>query len=167
MSTDGLSARSPSTGDLIRLIDKTRFAISTEETRYYLNGLYLHTVVENGISRCCARGHRRPPPGPGRDARARGRGRRPRASSSRARPSTRSAACSTTAGETGRLPGQPQKIRFEFGQASLTSKVIDGSFPDYMRVIPKDNQKIRPSTTPCSPRPSTASPPSRPRRAAR
>ena len=34
--------------DLIRLIDKTRFAISTEETRYYLNGLYLHTVVENG-----------------------------------------------------------------------------------------------------------------------
>src|SRR5204862_7596781 len=33
------------TGDLIRLIDKTRFAISTEETRYYLNGLYLHVVV--------------------------------------------------------------------------------------------------------------------------
>ena len=38
------------TGDLIRLIDKTRFAISTEETRYYLNGLYLHTVVEDGAA---------------------------------------------------------------------------------------------------------------------
>ena len=38
--------------DLIRLIDKTRFAISTEETRYYLNGLYLHTVVEDGRPRC-------------------------------------------------------------------------------------------------------------------
>jgi DNA polymerase-3 subunit beta len=30
--------------DLKRLIDKTRFAISTEETRYYLNGIYLHTA---------------------------------------------------------------------------------------------------------------------------
>src|SRR5262249_8597564 len=30
--------------DLKRLIDKTQFAISTEETRYYLNGIYLHTV---------------------------------------------------------------------------------------------------------------------------
>ncbi len=35
--------------DLARLIDKTRFAVSTEETRYYLNGLYLHTVAEAGI----------------------------------------------------------------------------------------------------------------------
>src|SRR5690606_30465256 len=34
--------------DLARLIDKTRFAVSTEETRYYLNGLYLHTVSEGG-----------------------------------------------------------------------------------------------------------------------
>src|ERR687896_1002067 len=30
--------------DLKRLIDKTQFAISTEETRYYLNGIYLHSV---------------------------------------------------------------------------------------------------------------------------
>src|SRR6476469_2439613 len=29
--------------DLKRLINKTQFAISTEETRYYLNGIYLHT----------------------------------------------------------------------------------------------------------------------------
>lgn len=47
MSSEGLSSRiSVDTNDLIRLIDKTRFAISTEETRYYLNGLYLHVVVE-------------------------------------------------------------------------------------------------------------------------
>ena len=32
---------------LQRLIDKTRFAISTEETRYYLNGIYLHTAQSN------------------------------------------------------------------------------------------------------------------------
>ena len=35
-----------------------------------------------------------------------------------------------------------QKIRFEFGHASLTSKVIDGAFPDYLRVIPRGNDKI-------------------------
>ena len=40
MSQDGLSSRlSVEAGDLIRLIDKTRFAISTEETRYYLSGI--------------------------------------------------------------------------------------------------------------------------------
>src|SRR6476469_4038493 len=49
MSSDGLSQRiNLDTTDLIRLIDKTRFAISAEETRYYLNGLYLHTVVADG-----------------------------------------------------------------------------------------------------------------------
>src|SRR6202012_996723 len=49
MSSDGLSQRiTLDTNDLIRLIDKTRFAISTEETRYYLNGLYVHAVVEDG-----------------------------------------------------------------------------------------------------------------------
>ncbi|MBV9511405.1 MAG: DNA polymerase III subunit beta, partial [Caulobacteraceae bacterium] len=52
MSSEGLSNRiTIDTNDLIRLIDKTRFAISTEETRYYLNGLYLHTVVENGATK--------------------------------------------------------------------------------------------------------------------
>ncbi|HET9161630.1 MAG TPA: DNA polymerase III subunit beta, partial [Caulobacteraceae bacterium] len=51
MSSDGLSgAIEIDTGELIRLIDKTRFAISTEETRYYLNGLYLHVVVEDGVT---------------------------------------------------------------------------------------------------------------------
>src|ERR1700722_3453031 len=52
MSSDGLSSRiTIDTNELIRLIDKTRFAISTEETRYYLNGLYLHTVVEGGVTK--------------------------------------------------------------------------------------------------------------------
>ena len=33
--------------DLVKLLDKARFAISTEETRYYLNGIYLHNTVAN------------------------------------------------------------------------------------------------------------------------
>src|SRR5438046_1961719 len=49
MSSDGLSGSfNLDVGELIRLIDKTRFAISAEETRYYLNGMYLHAVVEDG-----------------------------------------------------------------------------------------------------------------------
>ncbi len=49
MSSDGLSGPiSVAAADLIRLIDKTRFAISTEETRYYLTGIYLHTLVDDG-----------------------------------------------------------------------------------------------------------------------
>jgi len=45
------------------------------------------------------------------------------------------------AGESVDFQVSAQKVRFEFGQASLTSKVIDGAFPDYMRVIPKGNDK--------------------------
>ena len=41
-------------GDLKRLIDKTQFAISNEETRYYLNGVFMH-MIESRASRCSAR----------------------------------------------------------------------------------------------------------------
>ncbi len=45
------------------------------------------------------------------------------------------------AGESVELQVSASKVRLQFGRASLTSKVIDGSFPDYMRVIPRDNDK--------------------------
>ncbi|MDG2521413.1 DNA polymerase III subunit beta [Caulobacter segnis] len=143
MSSDGLSGRiSVDTGDLIRLIDKTRFAISTEETRYYLNGLYLHTVVEGGETKLRAvatDGHRlalaemAAPEGtagtPGVIV--------PRKTINEIR------RLLDDAGENVELQLSPQKVRLEFGRAAaLTSKVIDGSFPDYVRVIPKDNAKV-------------------------
>ena len=142
MSSDGLSpAIQVDTNDLIRLIDKTRFAISTEETRYYLNGLYLHTVSENGETKLRAvatDGHRlalaeMPAPDgaagtPGVIV--------PRKTVQEAR------RLLDDAGETVTLQLSAAKVRFEFGRAALTSKVIDGSFPDYMRVIPRDNQKV-------------------------
>jgi DNA polymerase-3 subunit beta len=142
MSSDGLSA--PITVDadaLARLIDKTRFAISTEETRYYLNGLYLHTVQDGGETKLRAvatDGHRlalaeMPAPEgaigtPGVIV--------PRKTIQEAR------RLLEDAGETVQLQLSSAKVRFEFGRAALTSKVIDGSFPDYMRVIPRDNQKV-------------------------
>ena len=143
MSSDGLSSRVSVAADaLARLIDKTRFAISTEETRYYLNGLYLHTVMEDGEARLRAvatDGHRlalaeMPAPEgavglPGVIV--------PRKTIQEAR------RLLEDAGEEVELQISQAKVRFEFGRAAaLTSKVIDGSFPDYGRVIPKDNQKV-------------------------
>jgi DNA polymerase-3 subunit beta len=128
-------------GDLMRLMDKTRFAISTEETRYYLNGLYLHTVVEGGSAKLRAvatDGHRlalAEMPAPEGAAGAPGVI-VPRKTVAEAR------RLLEDAGEQVELQLSPQKVRFELGGAALTSKVIDGSFPDYVRVIPKDNQRV-------------------------
>jgi len=142
MSSEGLSGRIDiDTGELIRLIDKTRFAISTEETRYYLNGLYLHVVMDGGEARLRAvatDGHRlalaeMPAPEgsvgtPGVII--------PRKTIQEIR------RLLDDAGESVQLQVSQQKVRFELGLAALTSKVIDGSFPDYGRVIPKDNQRV-------------------------
>ncbi len=122
--------------DLLRLIDKTKFAISTEETRYYLNGIYVHANA--GKLRAVATdGHR-----------------------------LALAETDLPAGADG-LPGviiprktvaevrrlidgsdadvaisvSEAKIRFTSASAVLTSKLIDGTFPDYERVIPKNNPK--------------------------
>ena len=142
MSAEGLSGRiGVDVNELIRLIDKTRFAISTEETRYYLNGLYVHVVNEGGIAKLRAvatDGHRlalaeMPAPEgaagvPGVIV--------PRKTVGEAR------RLLDDAGEQIDLQVSAQKVRFELGGAALTSKVIDGSFPDYGRVIPKDNDRI-------------------------
>ena len=62
-------------GDLKRLIDKTQFAISTEETRYYLNGIYLHTAGSGNGADVAGGRDRRPSARPGRIRRAGRRGR--------------------------------------------------------------------------------------------
>jgi DNA polymerase III subunit beta len=142
MSSEGLSAPvGVDVTDLIRLIDKTRFAISTEETRYYLNGLYLHTVVDGGVQKLravatdgtrLALAEMLAPEGsagsPGVIV--------PRKTVAEAR------RLLDDAGEQVDLQVSPQKVRFEFNAAALTSKVIDGNFPDYVRVIPKDNNRV-------------------------
>ena len=72
--------------DLKGLIEKTRFAISTEETRYYLNGIYLHSVdTDNGpmLRAVATDGHRL---GSGSSELAKPGHRRCRASSCRAKP---------------------------------------------------------------------------------
>ncbi|MGE0046100.1 MAG: DNA polymerase III subunit beta [Hyphomonadaceae bacterium] len=126
--------------DLGRLIDKTRFAISTEETRYYLNGIFFHTVANSDgamLRGVATDGHRlaladAPAPDgaqkmPGVIV--------PRKTINELRRLLDDAA------DVVDISVSPQKIRFALNDAVLTSKLIDGSFPEYNRVIPKQNSK--------------------------
>ena len=124
--------------DILRdLIDRTRFAISTEETRYYLNGIYLH-VAGDKLRAVATDGHRL----------------------ARVEATLPDGAAQIpgviiprkTVGEIRKLLDEgtaivniglsETRIRFEVGPIRLTSKLIDGTFPEYERVIPQDNDKI-------------------------
>lgn len=125
-------------GELRRLVERTRFAISTEETRYYLNGVYMHATDDGGMLRAVATdGHRL---ARFEIAAPAGAERLPGVIVPR-----------KAIGEIHRLLGDGErdvavsvsdsKIRFNVGNTVLTSKLIDGSFPDYERVIPSGNDK--------------------------
>ncbi|NCC21345.1 MAG: DNA polymerase III subunit beta [Alphaproteobacteria bacterium] len=127
--------------ELRSLVDRTKFAMSTEETRYYLNGIYLHAAENEGLSvlRAVATdGHRLArfemplPEGasdmPGIIV--------PRKAVGELRKLVEDAA------DMIRISLSQNKIRFEFDQIVLTSKLIDGTFPDYARVIPAGNDKV-------------------------
>ncbi len=127
--------------ELRRIIDKTRFAISTEETRYYLNGIYLHHAkgANGNVLRAVATdGHRlalaetKAPKG-SNDLKG---AIVPRKAVAEARRLLEDAP------ETISVSASDSKIVFRIGEATLTSKLIDGSFPDYQRVIPKENGRI-------------------------
>ncbi len=128
--------------ELGRLIDKTRFAISTEETRYYLNGIFFHTVAGNGSGDAMLRavatdGHRLALADAGAPQGAQGMPGVivPRKTINELKRLLDDAA------DLVEIAVSPQKIRFALGDAVLTSKLIDGSFPEYARVIPKSNSK--------------------------
>jgi DNA polymerase-3 subunit beta len=125
---------------LKQIIDKTRFAISTEETRYYLNGIFLH-VQDDGqpvLKAAATDGHRL-------------------ARVTVARPDGAEGMPDIIiprkcVGELRKLLDEVDgsvevslsstKVRFGLGTAILTSKLIDGTFPDYSRVIPTGNDKL-------------------------
>jgi DNA polymerase-3 subunit beta len=125
---------------LRELIERTQFAISNEETRYYLNGIYLHAIDQAGktlLRAVATDGHRM------------------------ARAETEAPAGvkgmpgiivpRKTVGEVQKLLDgadgdiavevSDTKIRFTLGGVVLLSKLIEGTFPDYDRVTPKNNDK--------------------------
>jgi DNA polymerase-3 subunit beta len=125
--------------DLRGLIEKTRFAISTEETRYYLNGIYLHEVPASGMLRAVATdGHRLAQAQIARPEGAKGM---PGVIVPR---KTVLEVVKLFEGVDGdvEVSLSASKIRFAAGDLVLTSKLIDGTFPDYERVIPRHNDKM-------------------------
>jgi len=127
--------------DLKRLIDKTQFAISTEETRYYLNGIYLHTAGtgKSTLLRAVATdGHRLAQVELAAPAGADGM---PGIIVPRKTVNEVQRLIEDANGEV-TVELSQAKIRFTLGEVVLTSKLIDGTFPDYGRVIPLGNDKI-------------------------
>lgn len=127
-------------GELRRLLDKTRFAISTEETRYYLNGIYLHiaSVGKAKTLRAVATdGHRLAQAEfempDGADA-------MPGVIVPRKTVHELHRLLEDSSGQVA-VSVNESKVRFVIGSVTLVSKLIDGTFPDYQRVIPKNNDK--------------------------
>ena len=125
---------------LRRLFDKSKFAISTEETRYYLNGVYMHVADGDGgkVLRCVATdGHRLARIDADLPAGAEGMAGvivpRKTVNELRKLLDDDEASIAVSVSET--------KVRFATPEITLTSKVIDGTFPDYGRVIPTGNTR--------------------------
>jgi DNA polymerase-3 subunit beta len=126
--------------ELGRLIERTRFAISNEETRYYLNGIYLHEAAPDGsatLRAVATDGHRL----------AQAEIALPDGAAGMAGVIVPRKCVNELAklmdGHDGEVDVSvtPAKIRFAFGDIVVTSKLIDGTFPDYERVIPFANDR--------------------------
>lgn len=126
---------------LSRLLDRTRFAMSTEETRYYLNGIYLHTAENDAgdkvLRAVSTDGHRLarvdeelPEGADGMPSII-----VPRKTVNELK------MFDDTDGEV-EVAVSDTRVQFSAGPLMLTSKLVDGSYPDYVRVIPTTNDKI-------------------------
>jgi DNA polymerase-3 subunit beta len=114
--------------DLAALFAPVSFAISTEETRYYLNGIYL-AGGKTELTAVATDGHR--------------------LSRHNGEPVGEFAGIIIPRKAVGLVPKgavtvrlSDAKIQFETADALITSKLIDGTFPDYERVIPKGNDRV-------------------------
>ena len=126
---------------LFKLIDKTKFAISNEETRYFLNGLYFTIFNENNLTNVTLVGTD---------------GHRLAKSSFQIDQNIEEIPGviipKKTINELSKLLSDidteidivisSNKIIFYINNLIFISKLIDGSFPDYKRVIPSDNKNI-------------------------
>ena len=122
---------------LRQIIEKTRFAISSEETRYYLMGIFFH-VIDDQLRAAATDGHRLARVTVARPDGAEGM---PDVIVPRKAVQELYRLLEELEG-TVEISLSPTKIRFGLGSAILTSKLIDGTFPDYNRVIPTGNDKL-------------------------
>jgi DNA polymerase-3 subunit beta len=124
--------------ELSHLIDATRFAMATEETRYYLNGLYWHTCPESGKLRIVATdGHRLSRSEIDLPEGAQGM---PGVIISRKTISEMRKIIDETE-QPIIISLSESQMRFTQGSVVMISRLIDGTFPDYQRVIPEHNDR--------------------------
>ena len=124
----------------LKLLNKTRISISNDDTRHYLNGIFLHLTEANGrnfLTGVATDSHRL-------------------SSSSLEITNLENFSsiilprktvfqlCTLLSEIPEKLKMQinENKIKFSFGKVKLISKVIDGKFPDYKKVVPLDNKKV-------------------------
>ncbi len=128
------------TAELQGLIDRTQFSVSTEETRYNLNGIYLHEKKgEKPVLKTAATdGHRLATAEIELPKGAQGM---PGVIIPRKTIGELTKLLSETSQDI-TVSVSENQIRFSFGDVILSSRLIDGIFPDYERVIPQDNDKF-------------------------
>lgn len=125
--------------DLRNMFRRAAFAISTEETRYYLNGIFMHSIEDRGVlvlRAVATDGHRL----------AQVQHHAPDGSAGMPgiiipRKTVAEVEKILDCGDQVSIEVSETKIRFRAGNVVLTSKLIDGTFPDYQRVIPQMNNK--------------------------
>lgn len=115
--------------DFAALVAPVKFAISHEETRYYLCGVHLHNTAEGGVRAVATDGHRL----------------------------AHNTACGMPAIPAVIIPAKTVSLvpagevdvslnnrmcRFATADTIIVSKLIDGTFPDYVRVIPQNNHNV-------------------------
>ncbi len=124
--------------DIRDLIDATRFAISSEETRYYLNGIYLHKTEMGDFCAVATDGHRLAMT---RQTLPSGAGSMPSIILPRKAVTELRKLLDGFEGDVA-ISLSDTRAEFGFDTIRLKSKLIDGTFPDYTRVIPQGNDRI-------------------------
>ena len=124
--------------DIRDLIDATRFAISTEETRYYLNGIYLHKSESGELCAVATDGHRLAMT---RQSLPAGAAQMPSIILPRKAVTELRKLLDDFDGDVA-VSLSDTRAEFGFGAVQLKTKLIDGTFPDYTRVIPQGNDRI-------------------------
>jgi len=129
-----------SSKQILKILNKTKISISNDETRHYLNGIYLHkTKLENKIflSAVATDSHRLSSSSLEIDSNTN--------FDSIILPKKTIYQLISLLEQTDssiKISNTKSKIKFEMDTGVLISKVIDGRFPDYNKVVPKENNKI-------------------------
>jgi DNA polymerase-3 subunit beta len=142
VNDDNWAARfSLSPDSLAGMLARTEFAISSEEARYYLNGVYLHCVEIDGrrlLRMVATDGHRLARI---ETAAPEGSADMPAVIIPRKAVAEIEKLCKGVTDDVTIALSQ-NKMRVDIGDIRLSTKLIDGTYPDYSRVIPANNTKV-------------------------